>query len=314
MMFNIKKFFNKPISLFPYTKEEVYGFTPNSSQKLGWEIQKFDIEKVWQKSTGENVTVAVIDTGCDFNHPDLKDNVVDGKNFIELNKDPTDKNGHGSHVSGTIAAINNQLGISGIAPKTKIIPVKALNDNGSGDLITLIKSIRWAADQKCDFITMSLGSPEPHKHLEEAINYAADKGCVIFCAAGNSGPSSDILYPAKYDNVIAIGAIDENLYRTDFTCSGKSLDFMAPGKNILGCVPDGKYAIMSGTSMSNPYATACACLLLSFLKKNNNLKYKTAQHYIDVFKNFTIPISNTDLRTREYQGYGIIDIKKFFYI
>lgn len=311
-MFNIRKIFDKEIGLLPYIKENVYGFTTQSPQKLGWEITKFDIDKIWQKTDGSNVVVAVIDTGCDLNHPDLKENLLEGKNFIEHNKDPIDKNGHGSHVSGTIAAINNGLGICGVAPKTKILPIKALSDNGYGYISSVIKGIRWAADHKCDFITMSLGSPQEDKNLKKAIDYAVSKGCVIFCAAGNSGPNHDIMYPAKYDNVIAIGAIDKNLDRTIFTCSGNSLDFMAPGQDILGCTQNNGYAIMSGTSMSNPFATGCASLFLSYNKRNNNLKYKTAQHYINFFQNYTTPISNVGLRSKKYQGYGIIDIKKFF--
>ena len=310
----MKKKQSNNISLLPYIREDIYGMSPNTPCVRGWEINSFNIPDYWKESRGENVKIAVIDTGVDFNHEDLKDNILTGKNFVEPNKDPMDVAGHGTHVSSTIAASDNYYGIVGVANKAKIIPVKALGDNGNGNINNISEAVRWSADANVDFITMSLGSTNSNSQLKSALDYAESRGVVVFCAAGNSGPEVDIMYPAKYDNVIAIGAIDENLYRTDFTCSGKSLDFMAPGKNILGCVPDGKYAIMSGTSMSNPYATACACLLLSFLKKNNNLKYKTAQHYIDVFKNFTIPISNTDLRTREYQGYGIIDIKKFFYI
>ena len=165
----------------------------------------------------------------------------------------------------------------------------------------------WSADRKVDFITMSLGSHFPSKELELAINYAADKGSIIFCAAGNSGKDTDIMYPAKYDHTIAIGAINEKLERTDFTCSGDSLDFLAPGHNILGCVPGNKYALMSGTSMSNPFAVGCASLLLSYNKKHNKYKLNTAEDYISVFKQSAKDLQNSQYKgIKKYQGYGIL--------
>jgi serine protease len=196
----------------------------------------------------------------------------------------------------------------GVAPKTKIMPVKALGDDGTGDLQSIAKAVMWAADQKVDFITMSLGSPHTAKPLENAIKYAADKGSVIFCAAGNSGPNVDIMYPAKYDQCIAIGAIDEKLNRTNFSCSGDSLDFLAPGQNILGCVPGNRYALMSGTSMSNPFAVGCASLLLSWNKKHNKYKLDTVDDYIKVLSTMTMQIPNASYRTKKYQGNGILRI------
>jgi subtilisin family serine protease len=303
-------FFNKKkIGLLPYIREDIHSLTVNSAQQYGWELNKFNIPALWSKTDGYGVTVAVIDTGCDINHEDLRDNMLHGKNFVEPNEPPMDRCGHGSHVASTIAAINNGLGMVGVAPKTKILPVKALGDDGSGDLNTIVKAIRWAADQKVDFITMSLGSVATANILEKAVNYAADKGCIIFCAAGNSGPNVDVMYPAKYDKCIAIGAVDINLERTSFSCSGDSLDFLAPGKDILGCVPGNRYALMSGTSMSNPFAVGCASLLLSYNKKHNKYKLDTIEDYISVLSSMAIQIPDLEYRSRKYQGNGIINLK-----
>lgn len=296
---------NKKYGLLPYIREDVYGVS-NEIQTAGWEITKFNIPKQWQKSRGEDVVVAVIDTGCDINHKDLKENILPGKNFINTNQEPIDKNGHGTHVCGTIGASDNDSGIVGVAPKTKIIPVKGLKDDGSGSLDSIVSSILWSADQGVDFITMSLGSPKSSQHLEDAISYAHNKGVVVFCAAGNSGPGVDIMYPARYKTTISIGAIDENLNRTSFTCSGEDLDFLAPGHNILGCVPGNNYAIMSGTSMSNPFAVGCASLYCSYYKK---LGKKLAQDdYIDMFSKTAIRLKNSEFAgKRKYEGYGIIN-------
>lgn len=302
---------NQKISLLPYIREDIHGLSPDMAQFSGWEIKKFDIEKQWKHSKGEGVVVAVIDTGCDFNHPDLKNNIIQGKNFIEPKKDPMDVNGHGTHVCGTIAAQDNSLGMVGVAPKAKIMPIKALGDDGSGNLNNVVNAVVWAADNGADFITMSLGSPSPSPPLERAINYASSKGSIIFCAAGNSGPETDIMYPAKYGNTISIGAIDENLERTNFTCSGEDLDFLAPGHNILSCVPGGRYATMSGTSMSNPFAVGCAALLLSHVRQ---IKYsardnmlKTCNDYINVLKTKSKSLKNPKYSgQKKYEGYGII--------
>lgn len=301
---------NKNIKLLPYIREDLHGLSPSDPQFMGWELQKFNIPSYWIKTRGEGVVTAVIDTGCDLDHPDLVNNLLDGKNFVKSNKSPTDGAGHGTHVSSTIAAMNNGIGMVGIAPMSKIVPIKALADNGSGTMQNVAEAIFWASDHKdVDFITMSLGSPAPYPTIEEAINYAHSKGKVIFCAAGNSGENVDIMYPAKYDKTVSIGAIDENLNRTDFTCSGDTLDFLAPGHNIIGCVPGGRYAAMSGTSMSNPFAVGCAALLLSYNKKHKKYNLKTYQDYIDIFKSRALPLSETRYKNiKRYQGYGIINL------
>ena len=306
-------FFRKnKIGLLPHESKNIYGITPQSSQFFGWELLKFDIPECWSKTQGENVTVAVLDTGCDLNHVDLKDNLLNGKNFINPSKPPQDVNGHGSHVAGTIAAVNNKYGISGVAPKTKIVPVKVLSDNGSGSMKPICDGIVWSADQGVDFITMSLGCSYGDKKLKKAIDYAESKGTVCFCAAGNSGPSVDIMYPARYNNVIAIGAIDQFFRRTSFSCAGESMDFLAPGEDIISCIPDNRYASMSGTSMSNPFATGCAALLLSWNRKHKRYILKTAQDYINVFAKFSKKLTNSNHQERKYQGNGILFVDSIF--
>lgn len=301
---------NNKISLLPYISENFYGLSNTDDQIYGWELTKFRIPDLWKKTDGSDVIVAVIDTGCDLQHPDLKDNILPGKNFINPNLPPQDDCGHGSHVCSTIAAINNGYGIVGVSPRTKIVPLKALDANGSGRNEGIIEAIYYAANYgSVNFITMSLGSPRGSKELEEAINYANNKGCVVFCAAGNSGESVDIMYPAKYEKTISIGAIDENLRRTSFTCSGESLDFLAPGHNIIGCAPQGGYATMSGTSMSNPFAVGCASLLLSYNRKYKKYSLNSYEDYINVFKTATKNLEDSRYSgVRKYQGYGILNL------
>jgi subtilisin family serine protease len=298
---------NKKIGLLPYIREDLHGMSTSMPAIVGWEIKDFNIPYYWKQSRGEGVKIAVIDTGIDINHEDLKNNIITGKNFVEPNKEPIDIAGHGTHVGSTIAAEDNGCGIIGVANRAKIMPIKALGDDGSGSMINVVNAIKYAADSGVDFITMSLGSPTPSRDIENAINYASSKGCIIFCAAGNSGPGSDIMYPAKYDHTIAIGAIDKKLNRTNFTCSGDSLDFLAPGHDIIGCVPGNNYALMSGTSMSNPYAVGLASLLLSYNRQEKKYVLKTHQDYVEVFKKTAKDLNDERYKgNKKYQGYGIM--------
>lgn len=302
---------NKKCSLFPFEREEVLS-VQEAIQKYGWGITAFDLPGAWSKSKGEGVKVAVLDTGVDLDHPDLAQNMLPGYNFIAPGKPPQDDNQHGTHVAGIIAAANNQIGMVGVAPEAKIIPVKVLNRSGNGSLVDVAKGIRWAVDEgKADIICMSLGSPNPVQEVRKAIQHALSKKVVCFVAAGNAGVTKEVYYPANYPETIAIGSIDESLMRSGFSNTGTSLDFMAPGGRIFSTVPDNWYAILSGTSMAAPFAAGVAALVLSYARKKGGIKLESNQDYIDVFKKHTIPVRNEDLKDKAfYQGFGILDPKK----
>ena len=297
----------KECRLLPHIKEPIYGLSASAGQIFPWSISLFDVPTCWSKTNGVGVTVAVIDTGCDINHDDIKDNLVDGYNIIQPNTDPIDVNGHGTHVAGTIAAINNNRGIVGVAPSVKIMPIKALDDSGMGSNNNVGSAIVWAADHGADIITMSLGSAYPSLAIERALLYATSKGVIIFCAAGNSGLKHEINFPAKYDETISIGAIDRSLDICQFSCTGDSLDFLAPGADIISAAPGNSYAVMSGTSMSTPFAVGCAALWLSLLRKKDPLAKPQQKEYIDHFKKNTMPLNNAKYSgLRRYEGNGII--------
>lgn len=293
------------ITLLPYTREEVFTLQ-DVKQKLGWEITSFNLPKTWKSTQGEGVKVAVLDTGADLDHEDLACNLLPGINFVNKRASPQDDQGHGSHVAGTICACNNDLGMVGVAPKTKVIPVKVLDKHGAGELKHVTDGIYWAVDQGVDFITMSLGAPSPVKMVHKAIQYAASKSIVVWCAAGNAGKTHNIFYPAAYPETIGIGAIDKNMDRANFSCTGPDLDFLAPGVSILSTVPDNWYAVLSGTSMANPFAVGIGCLLLSHKRKHNlKVKLDTCDDYINFLKKYTIFKGN-----KLFEGHGIIDPRK----
>lgn len=299
----------KECKLLPHIKEPIYGLSSAAGQILPWSISSFDVPTFWSYANGLGVTVAVIDTGCDINHDDIKDNLITGYNVLQPNKDPIDANGHGTHVAGTIAAINNNKGIVGVAPSVKIMPIKALDDSGMGSNNNVASAIVWAVDNGADIITMSLGSAYPSLAIERALLHATNKGVIVFCAAGNNGLKHEINFPAKYDETISIGAIDRNLDICQFSCTGDSLDFLAPGQDIISAAPGNGYAVMSGTSMSTPFAVGCAALWLSLLreKEKDRLLKPKQKEYIDHFKKNTMPLNNTKYRgLRRYEGNGII--------
>jgi subtilisin family serine protease len=307
----IRKSKDKNCGLFPYIKEEVFGDF-EYRQGEAWSISKMNIPALWKYSQGENVIVAVIDSGCDLNHEDLKDNYVQGKNFIDSKKDPIDENSHGTHVAGTIAAINNRYGVVGVAPKTKIMPIKVFGADGRGNNIDVADAVLWASNNGADIICMSLGSPYPSRELDYAISKAASKGVVSFCAAGNGGEQSDIYYPAKYEITVSVGAVDNMLHRAFFTCKGEELDFLAPGQDILSTTPNNTYSLMSGTSMANPFVVGCASLLLSFVKQNRpEIKLSSADDYIKIFSNYATDLRNPNhSKNKSYQGMGLLDCRK----
>jgi len=297
--------------LFPYERVDCLSMQ-EAKQKAGWNITAFDLPKAWEFSEGEGVTIAVLDTGCDLDHSDLKMNLLEGKNFVNPNKPPEDFNGHGTHVIGTLVAENNDIGVVGVCHKSKVIPVKVLDDKGNGSLLNVAEGVRWSADRGCDMICMSLGAPIKVQQVRKAIQYAASKGIPTFVAAGNVGKTKEIFYPANYPETIAIGAIDENFRRANFSNTGKNLDFMAPGVNILSTVPKNWYATLSGTSMACPFAVGVAALILAYARDGKiKVDLNCVNDYRNLFKKYSTPISNENQQGKKfYQGFGIIDPRK----
>ena len=302
---------NKTCKLFPVIRERVLT-AQEATQQSGWEITAFDLPKIWEHTKGAGVKVAFLDTGCDLSHPDLAENLLPGINFVKPDEQPWDDNQHGPHAIGICCALDNDVGMVGVAPECKAIPVKVLDQYGSGDLAIVAQGIRWAADNGADIISMSLGSPEPVQEVRKAIQYAAKKGIPVFVAAGNSGCTEDVFYPAAYPETIAIGSIDQTFHRSAFSCTGKNLDFMAPGTKILSTIPRGKYAVLSGTSMATPWAVGITALMLSATRKGEiNKTLAPVDDYRNALREYAIDIADVNVHNKDfYEGFGIIDARK----
>jgi serine protease len=238
-------------------------------RSLQWDLPKIRVADGWQRSTGAGVTVAVIDTGVEASHPDLAGHVLPGKDYVAGTEGvSSDPNGHGTHVSGTIAAVTgNGVGVAGIAPDTKILPVRVLGANGSGVMSDTASGIIWAADHGANVINMSLGSSGQLGAVTNAIAYARSKGVTVVAAAGNEREKgSPTSYPAADPGVIAVAATDSADAVATFSNRGSYVDVAAPGVNIASTVPvaNGSYAYYSGTSMAAPHVAAVAALLKAY--------------------------------------------------
>ncbi|MDF5720177.1 MAG: S8 family serine peptidase [Rhizonema sp. PD37] len=248
------------------------------------------VPEAWARGyTGKGITVAVLDSGVDYNHADLKDNIwtnpkeisgngkdddgdgyiddVYGWNFVDNNNNVLDTNSHGTLVSGTIAGENNGFGVTGVAYDAKILPVKVLNNDGLGSYNSIADGIYYAVNHGANVINLSLGGDSGNDFLRYAIQYASSKGVIVVMAAGNESASTPD-YPARYAKNwgIAVGAVDNNKNITDFSnyAGSDPIDYVtAPGVNVYSTSPGNNYTFYSGTSTATPFISGIVALMLS---------------------------------------------------
>jgi len=250
------------------------GGTPaQPDQTLPWGITQVNADDAWSTSTGSAIKVAVIDTGIQADHPDLKDNIKGGVRFytrgLTLYEDTKwgDDHGHGTHVAGTIAGIDNTIGVVGVAPNVELYAVKVLDKTGSGSWAAVAAGIRWAADNDMDVASMSLGGSSGTSGLADAVSYALDAGVVLVVASGNSGDGSstttEVSYPAAYSGVIAVGATNSANSVASWSSSASYVALCAPGVSVFSTYKGSSYATFSGTSMATPHVAGTAALVLA---------------------------------------------------
>ncbi|MGB9911263.1 MAG: S8 family serine peptidase [Microgenomates group bacterium] len=298
----IKAFSKNPLVAYAEPNYLIYALmVPNDPYySYQWHLDNsvyggIQMEKAWEVSKGEGVTVAVVDSGIRRGTDLLNTCFVAGYDFVNNDSDPTDENGHGTHVAGTIAqSTNNSLGVAGIAYKSCLMPVRVLDASGSGTYADVADGIRWAVDNKAKIINLSLGGTSDSQTLKEAVAYAYQKGVVVIAACGNDN-KPNCLYPASYDDyVIAVGATQYDETKAPYSNYGPSVDLVAPGGNTSidqnkdgygdgvlqqtfvkkGAKIEWGYYFYQGTSMATPHVSGVAALVISAGRANSPLEVK----------------------------------------
>ncbi|MBC6975081.1 MULTISPECIES: S8 family peptidase [Bacillus] len=254
--------------VFYELKDEPYG------------INLLKAKEVWDASKkGEGIVIAVIDTGCCTNHPDLKDNIIGGYNFTNDDYGDTyvfeDYRGHGTHVAGIIASKSN-----GIAPKSKLLVLKTFDIHGTGNCENVIRAIKYAVDwvgpsgEKVSIINMSIVGAVHSEYLYKVIREAREKGVLFVIATGNEGnvSSNTVVdyYPGLYQEVIQVGAINQSRKALLYSNTIINLDFLAPGNGIVSTFLGGNYAKMTGTSMAAPFVSGAFALVLNMVSSQTD--------------------------------------------
>ena len=239
-----------------------------------WNLSNIGADAAQKIANGSGVSIAIIDTGIDYNHHEVADAYESGIDFVD-GIDAMDQNGHGTHCAGIAAGRR-----VGVAPGASLYAVRVLDDQGIGSETNIIRGMEWCIDQGIDVVNMSLGSNYPSSMEGELCGYAAQQGIFISAAAGNQGYGPS--YPAAFDGVISVAAVDRGNNHADFSNIWRTNDLSAPGVNIYSSYLDGSYAELSGTSMASPHVAGVAALVKSYRNLDGgdieSLLKKTAQH------------------------------------
>lgn len=247
-------------------------------QTTDWGIDVIGVPAAWESGlTGEGTKIAVVDTGI-APHEDL--NIAGGVSCTLYTSSYFDDNGHGTHVAGIIGAQDNQLGTVGVAPQASLYSVKVIDAGGAGTLSDLIAGIDWSIINDMDIINLSIGTPDDSPALRQIVDEAYSQGLTLVAAAGNDGTvfgnTDTVKYPANYDSVIAVGAIDKGINRADWSACGSQLEITAPGEAIISTYLNNTYATLSGTSMAAPYVAGIMALLIEAHPDYSNAELRAA--------------------------------------
>ncbi len=242
---------------------------------FGDESYSFD---TWDITRGGGAAVAILDTGIDEHHEDLPA-LLGGVNTIDDTHWGYDGSGHGTHVAGTVAALDNNLGVVGVGPEIGLYAVKVLDASGGGSVASVVGGIDWAVQQGIPILNMSLGTRDHFQTLKDACDAAYAAGHLVIAAAGNSGNpggrGDNVEYPGKYDSVIAVAASASNDRRASFSSTGPAVELIAPGSGILSTLPGDTYGTYSGTSMASPHVAGVAALMWAADSDLTNVQIRT---------------------------------------
>jgi subtilisin family serine protease len=245
-------------------------------QHYAWE--QIDAPAGWNIARGStNTVIAIVDTGIQLDHPDLRAKVVPGADFVgdRETASPNDGNGHGTHVAGLAAAVtNNSIGVAGTCPRCTLMPVRVLNDDGLGDLVAVAQGVVWAADHGAKIINLSLTGPEESATLNNALQYAWNKGVLPVCAAGNNNSNNPAVYPASNSLCFTVGATNRDDAKASFSNYGPWVTIAAPGEDMYSTWIGSSYTFQRGTSMAAPIVAGTAGILSGQGVRNSQLRQR----------------------------------------
>jgi len=273
-----------------------------------WSLQKINAHRAWTITTGsDDITIAIVDTGVDLDHPDLQAKIVPGYDFVNHDNDPSDDHGHGSHVAGiAAAATDNGLGVAGISWGARIMPVKVLDSAGEGFTDDVAQGVIWATEHGARIINLSLGDEEPLPVLRDATAYAHERGALIVAAAGNCAAGgyncsgiNPIISPAAYPHIIAVAATTKSDGHASFSEYHPYVDVAAPGVGIYSTFWDDTYGHSQGTSSATPHVAGLAALIWSVKPGLSNEQVR------DIIEATAIDLGTPG--KDDFFGYGRID-------
>ena len=299
-------FEKKLMKLLPFEVQALQ----STSFEIPYGVKQLQAPEIWaQGEKGSGIVVALLDTGIDREHPDLKSNIIDGRNFTNegCEDDYQDLNGHGTHCGGTIAGVENEKGVVGVAPEAKLLIGKVLDSNGSGSYRSIIQGIKWATNwkgkngEKVRIISMSLGGSYNDKNLEEAILEACARGILVVVASGNEGDNREETYEYGYP------ALYKNRKIAYFSNNHKQVDAVAGGVDVLSTYPTNQYARLSGTSMATPHIAGALALLIKLGEKKFKRELEESEIYGLLAK--VCCSLNYEAST---EGHGLPELTRFF--
>ncbi|WP_311315149.1 MULTISPECIES: S8 family peptidase [unclassified Bacillus (in: firmicutes)] len=268
------------------------------SKKENWGYKDTIVKRTLSNN---KIKIAILDSGINKEHPDLKGRIHKEFNAISPEEPVKDKFNHGTPIAGIIAAKDDSNGIKGISPKSEIYSVKVLNDKGEGSVDHIIKGIEWAINEKVEIINISFGFKNHNKKLKKIVNKATSNGIIIVASSGNNY-INDVDYPAKYNNVISVGSIDQEHERVKFSPRGK-IDVVGPGRDILSTNNLNDFSIFEGTSFSTAYVTG---LISLYLSEKPTIKFDQ-KAIIKLLKNQSLDLGIKG-KDNTY-GYGLLQYK-----